>query len=217
MEVNNSVHIQGTIIKEPEFNHENHGERFYDIIVSVPRLSGETDEIPVIVSERLNITKFHNGDSIALEGQYRSYNKSENVKSKLILSVFARQVVPISIYDNPNIINLTGYICKEPVYRETPFNREITDVLIAVNRAYHKSDYIPCLAWGRTARYIAGFEVGDKVEIVGRIQSRKYHKKYEDGTVEDRVAYEVSILTLTKLPNDTKPSDDSATATEATK
>lgn len=190
---NNQVYLSGQIASAPEFSHEIMGEKFYDTTVSVERLSGQSDVIPITVSDRLmEGQNFEIGNLIGLIGQFRSYNKVVDGKSKLVLRVFVRELCECD-ENAPNVIELEGYVCKPPVYRTTPFKREIADLLIAVNRAYNKSDYIPAIAWGRNARYASTFDVGDKIHLVGRIQSRIYQKSLDDGTIEERVAYEVSI------------------------
>lgn len=190
---NNQVYLSGQIASAPEFSHEIMGEKFYDTTVSVERLSGQSDVIPITVSDRLmEGQNFEIGNLIGLIGQFRSYNKIVDGKSKLVLRVFVRELCECD-ENAPNVIELEGYVCKPPVYRTTPFKREIADLLIAVNRAYNKSDYIPAIAWGRNARYASMFDVGDKIHLVGRIQSRIYQKSLDDGTIEERVAYEVSI------------------------
>ena len=190
---NNQVYLSGQIASAPEFSHEIMGEKFYDTTVSVERLSGQSDVIPITVSDRLmEGQNFEIGNLIGLIGQFRSYNKIVDGKSKLVLRVFVRELCECD-ENAPNVIELEGYVCKPPVYRATPFKREIADLLIAVNRAYNKSDYIPAIAWGRNARYASTFDVGDKIHLVGRIQSRIYQKSLDDGTIEERVAYEVSI------------------------
>lgn len=190
---NNQVYLSGQIASAPEFSHEIMGEKFYDTTVSVERLSGQSDVIPITVSDRLmEGQNFEIGNLIGLIGQFRSYNKIVDGKSKLVLRVFVRELCECD-ENAPNVIELEGYVCKPPVYRTTPFKREIADLLIAVNRAYNKSDYIPAIAWGRNARYASTFDVGDKIHLVGRIQSRIYQKSLDDGTIEERVAYEVSI------------------------
>lgn len=190
---NNQVYLSGQIASAPEFSHEIMGEKFYDTTVSVERLSGQSDVIPITVSDRLmEGQNFEIGNLIGLIGQFRSYNKIVDGKSKLVLRVFVRELCECD-ENAPNVIELEGYVCKPPVYRTTPFKREIADLLVAVNRAYNKSDYIPAIAWGRNARYASTFNVGDKIHLVGRIQSRIYQKTLDDGTVEDRIAYEVSI------------------------
>ncbi len=198
----NSAVISGKIETEPVFSHEVYGEGFYCFPVSVMRLSNTYDTIPVIVSERLmDISEYRAGRFVRIEGQFRSYN-SLNGGPRLSLMVFAREIDFIEERERMQDINqvvLNGFICKPPVYRTTPFNREITDILLAVNRAYNKSDYIPCISWGRNARYCGKRQVGDNVRITGRIQSRKYQKKLPDGSVLDKVAYEVSISKLELL------------------
>lgn len=195
---NNRAYVAGTVISEPVFSHEVLGEKFYDVTLSVRRLSDQHDEIPVTVSDRLmKDTPFGLGDKVGVNGQLRSYNKQTEGRSKLVLRIFARELDD-GESDTPNRIELEGYVCKPPVYRTTPFKREICDMLLAVNRAYNKSDYIPAIAWGRNARYAGEFAVGDKIAVTGRIQSRVYQKTLPDGTTEDRVAYEVSVSRLEK-------------------
>lgn len=189
----NVVHLRGVMVSEPEFSHSVYGEGFYELKIEVPRLSEQKDVLPVTMSERLlSMRSIKVGDELAIIGQFRSYNKMTDNKSKLMLTVFA-----LSFEDepseNPNTIELQGYICKPPVYRMTPFKREICDVLLAVNRAYNKSDYIPCIAWGRNARFVQSITVGEKLIVHGRIQSREYQKRISETEVETRVAYEVSI------------------------
>ena len=192
---NNRVFLSGRVAREPQYSHELFGEGFYEFYIEVKRLSGQTDVLPVTVSERImNGVELSEGSPVALSGQFRSYNKLENEHSKLMLTVFVRDFIPYDAEEqNPNVVELNGYICKPPVYRTTPFNREICDVLLAVTRGYNKSDYIPCIAWGRNARFVRDAEVGLNVVIGGRIQSRKYNKKLDDDTIEERVAYELSV------------------------
>ena len=166
--------------------------------LDVQRLSGQYDKVPLTISERLmGDISLDVGEKIGVYGQLRSYNKVVGERSKLVLKVFVREL-GIGDDQNPNYIEIEGYVCKPTVYRTTPFGREICDVLLAVNRAYNKSDYIPCIAWGRNARYAQSFEVGDKVLVSGRIQSREYQKALEDGSYESRTAYEVSINKIEK-------------------
>lgn len=194
---NNKVYLRGKVVSSPKFSHEVCDEKFYEINFEVKRLSDVCDIIPVIISEKLLASNdFSINQEVAIRGQYRSYNAQENNKSKLILNVFVREVVEIEESENPNTIELTGYICKPSVFRVTPFKREICDVLVAVNRAYNKSDYLPCIAWGRNARFVKNLEVGEKVNILGRIQSREYQKKIDENTVETKVAYEISIAQI---------------------
>ena len=191
--LNNKVYLAGEVDSLPQYSHELFGEGFYEFNIRVARLSNQTDIIPLTVSERLiNEANLEVGKKIALNGQFRSYNKIIDEKSKLMLTVFVREFCD-EIPENPNIAELSGYICKPPIYRTTPFNREICDLLLAVNRAYNKSDYIPCIAWGRNARFVNSVSVGQKLSISGRIQSREYVKKFTDDLSETRVAYELSI------------------------
>ena len=193
---NNIITLIGTIVSERTFSHEVYGEGFYSFNIDVPRLSENSDIIPVTVSERILTDEFTIGQKVVIEGQFRSYNNYENEKNKLVLTVFVKDIrlqTEETDMTNPNEICLTGFICKKPIYRTTPFGREIADILLAVNRAYNKSDYIPCIAWGRNARFCQNIEVGEKVKLWGRIQSRAYEKKFEDGTSEMRRAYEVSV------------------------
>lgn len=201
-ENNNRVFISGEILTDAEFSHEVYGEGFYEMNVKVARLSGQEDILPVTVSERLiaeeNLKK---GVTVNALGQFRSYNKLVDGKSKLMLTVFVREILSGVIAKNPNNIVLCGYICKPPVYRTTPFNREIADILIAVNRSYNKSDYIPCIAWGRNARFAKNLDVGERIAIAGRIQSREYQKRLSDDDVKILTAYEVSISKLVAYDN----------------
>ena len=197
---NNYLVLIGKIISDKTFSHEIYGESFYVFNLEVPRLSGNEDIIPITISERL-IANFDLtiGRKVVIEGQFRSYNSYENEKNRLVLTVFAKDIIDYKEEQEENVSNevvLNGYVCKKPIYRKTPFGREISDILLAVNRAYNKSDYIPCIAWGRNARFCENMEVGTEVKIVGRVQSRTYEKKFEDGRIEQRVAYEVSIGSL---------------------
>ena len=197
---NNQVVIMGEIVSDFAFSHEIFGEGFYMVDVRVDRLSDSIDIIPLMVSERLlDITGDYKGMYIVVNGQFRSYNRHEERKNKLVLSVFAREIEFVDeIGENTksNQIYLDGYICKEPIYRKTPLGREIADLLLAVNRPYGKSDYIPCICWGRNARFASNFEVGVRCAVWGRIQSREYMKKLSDEQLEKRVAYEVSVSKL---------------------
>ncbi len=202
LEKNNQVFISGEIVTDAEFSHEVYGEGFYEMNVLVKRLSGQGDVLPVTISERLIADKdLGVGVTINALGQFRSYNKLVGGKSKLMLTVFIRELLEESPAKNPNSIVLTGYICKPPVYRTTPFNREIADILIAVNRSYNKSDYIPCIAWGRNARFAKNLAVGEKIAVSGRIQSREYQKRLADDDVRTLTAYEVSISKLLAYEN----------------
>ena len=201
---NNHLVLVGKVTSDKKFSHEIYGESFYIFDLEVARLSGNSDIIPITISERLILEKeLEIGDKVAIEGQFRSYNSYENEKNRLILTVFAKDIKYLSEEDEENSsekvsneVTLIGYICKKPIYRQTPFGREISDILLAVNRAYNNSDYIPAIAWGRNARFCQNIEVGTKVKITGRVQSRNYEKKFEDGTTQTRTAYEVSISSL---------------------
>lgn len=191
---NNKVFLKGEVNSSPIFSHESFGEGFYELTLKVDRLSNNYDNIPVIVSEKLLVgDNFKLGNTVAIQGQFRSYNKLVDGKSKLILNVFVRSIIEIDDSMNPNVVELSGFICKEPIFRMTPFGREICDMLIAVNRAYNKSDYLPCIVWGRNARFARSARVGQKVEIVGRIQSREYQKRISDEETLTKVAYEISV------------------------
>ncbi len=194
-ENNNHVLLKGKINKLPSYSHTVMGEGFFEMYVEVQRLSEETDILPVTISERL-IENFEIGDEIGIVGQFRSYNKIDDGKSKLMLTIFVKEIVDPAEITEINQIYLVGYICKEPVYRTTPFGREICDVLLAVNRAYNKSDYLPCIAWGRNARFVRDLGIGEKLEVQGRIQSRKYQKRIDDTTSETRIAYEISLSSV---------------------
>lgn len=197
---NNQVSIIGEIVSEFVFSHEVFGEGFYLVDVQVKRLSESCDRIPVMVSERLiDVNEDYRGEFVKVTGQFRSYNRHEEKRNRLVLSVFAREICFTEEETDKvktNQIFLDGYICKVPVYRKTPLGREISDMLIAVNRPYGKSDYIPCICWGRNARFTAGFEVGNHIQIWGRIQSREYVKKLDGEYAERRTAYEVSVSKL---------------------
>ena len=221
---NNYLTLVGKVTGEKRFSHEIYGESFYVFNLEIPRLSGNSDIIPITVSERLiKEDTLQEGKKLLVKGQFRSYNSYENEKNRLILTVFAKDIMEVEDVEEDeenemvkkdtitNEVILIGYICKKPIYRQTPFGREISDILLAVNRAYNKSDYIPCIAWGRNARFCQTIEVGTQVKIVGRVQSRMYEKKHEDGTVENRVAYEVSVGSLEVIE---EKSDENENETE---
>ena len=209
---NNHLVLVGKVTSDKRFSHEIYGEKFYIFDLAVPRLSGNADIIPITVSERLlSINELKIDSKIIVEGQFRSYNSYENERNRLVLTVFAKDIkfvenqeeeIEVSKDVVSNEVILNGYICKKPIYRQTPFGREISDLLLAVNRAYNKSDYIPCIAWGRNARFCENIPVGTEVKIVGRVQSRTYEKKYDDGRVETKVAYEVSVSSLEVVNQD---------------
>ena len=202
---NNQVTIMGKVATEFSFSHEVFGEGFYMVEVEVKRLSNSEDRIPLMISERLiDVTQDYTGEYIMVHGQFRSYNRHEEQKNRLVLSVFVREISFME--EEPdgtktNSIWLDGYICKEPIYRKTPLGREIADLLLAVNRPYGKSDYIPCIAWGRVAQWVSEFEVGNRVKLYGRVQSRVYFKRYSKDSEagEYRDAYEISIMRMQRV------------------
>ena len=200
---NNQVTVMGEIVSDFSFSHEIFGEGFYLVDMKVKRLSESFDVIPLMVSERLiDVKGDYKGMFVCVNGQFRSYNRHEERKNRLVLSVFAREIEFVDYVEESsktNQIYLDGYICKEPIYRKTPLGREIADVLLAVNRPYGKSDYIPCICWGRNARYANHFKVGERCAVWGRIQSREYMKKLSETDMEKRVAFEVSVSKLELL------------------
>lgn len=202
LEMNNKAVIAGKMISLPKFSHEVFGEKFYEFDMEIKRLSDSSDIIPVTISEKLmNDEPMQVGECYELVGQFRSYNKLDEGKSRLMLTMFVRSIVPFC-GEFKNDVEVIGYLCKEPVYRTTPFKREICDILVAVNRSYNKSDYLPCIAWGRNARYARNFSVGDKVRVSGRIQSRVYQKKLESGQTQLKTAYELSLNNLQLVKED---------------
>lgn len=197
----NVITLSGTIVGKPTFSHQLYGERFYEVSISVNRLSGMTDVLPICIPSALLTNSLTDGALVTINGQFRSYNKLVGEKSKLVLTVFVREILPFDESLNANTIELDGYICKQPIYRTTPFDREICDLLIAVNRQHNKSDYIPCIVWGRNARFAGNLDVGKHVNVVGRLQSRNYQKRLDDDTVVTRTAYEVSVSRITVAPD----------------
>ena len=190
----NTLHLSGKVVGTPVVGHEAFGEKFYYLTLGVPRLSGAQDLLPVTLSERLlDGTMLADGDALTIDGQVRSYNKIIEGAGRLLITAFAQKIVENDEHENPNQIQLTGTLCKAPAYRTTPFGREIADMMLAVNRAYGKSDYIPCITWGRSARFAAKLNVGDKIMLTGRLQSRAYQKQMPDGNVIEKTAYEVSV------------------------
>lgn len=195
----NRLSLCGAIETEPEFDHEVFGERFFTFMLRVPRLSGASDQLPVTVSERLMNEQITVDTRLMIAGQLRSYNKLVGGAGRLLLTAFAQQLLAPNDQENANSVALTGALCKPPAFRTTPFGREICDLMFAVNRAFGKSDYIPCIAWGRTARYAARLAVGEKLQVQGRFQSREYQKQMPDGDIVTRVAYEVSLSRLSRV------------------
>ncbi len=208
---NNQAVVIGSIESDFEFNHEIYGEKFYTFSVQIPRLSGAADSVRIMVSERLVMDgEYKIGDKVEISGQFRSYNSIDNGSNRLVLTVFAKDIAHFDEDENknPNSLFLNGYICKEPIYRTTPFGREITDILLAVNRSYNKSDYIPIIAWGRNARFAKTLNVGDNVRIWGRIQSRKYQKRLSEEEIITKTAYEVSINRMELVDPDEEYDED---------
>lgn len=201
--VANFAKISGTVVDDPVVSHMVEDEKFYEFKVAVERLSKIKDIIPVTVSERAIFNPMKKGDFVEVEGEYRSYNKLFNDRSRLVLHLFAKDVAILEeAKENINEVKLVGFLCKEPVYRKTPLDREICDILIAVNRPnFHKSDYVPCILWGRNARFVANQNIGSKIEIVGRIQSREYTKQHPNGETENKTAYEVSCQRVSLVAN----------------
>ena len=205
---NNEVVLIGKVVSDIKFSHKVYGEGFYTFEIQVPRLSNSFDILPVTISERIlpsgsNIL----GKILEVTGQFRSYNQYEEGRNRLVLTVFILEVKEVSAAElakNKNYIYLNGYVCKKPVYRTTPFGREITDLLLAINRSYHKSDYIPCITWGRNARFAQNLNVGDHIQVWGRIQSRQYQKKLETGESVTRTAYEISIGKMESVEEEKK-------------
>ena len=202
-ETGNSIHLRGHVCQPLQFGHELFGEQFFVTTLRVPRLSGAEDFLPITLSERLLIDEpIAAGSILCLDGQLRSYNKVVEGSGRLLITALAQRLLPEEDEENPNRVQLTGALCKAPSYRTTPFGREIADLMLAVNRSYGKSDYIPCITWGRTARYAANLKIGDKVQLVGRFQSRNYQKQLPDGTILNKVAYEVSVSRLSAMKED---------------
>lgn len=215
---NNEVILIGKVVSGIKFSHKVYGEGFYTFELEVPRLSNSSDVLPVTISERiLPATSNIQGKILEVVGQFRSYNQYEEGKNRLVLTVFileAKEVTSADLAKNKNYIYLNGYVCKKPVYRTTPFGREITDLLLAVNRSYHKSDYIPCITWGRNARYAQNLVIGDHIQVWGRIQSRLYQKKLETGDSITKTAYEISIGKMETVKEEKIVSEEESTSTK---
>lgn len=199
----NDLHLTGKLACAPEMGHEAFGEAFYYLTLSVPRLSGAEDLLPVTISERLlEGVELLPGTTLSIDGQVRSYNKVVEGAGRLLITAFAQRLNEVDPQRNPNLLQLTGTLCKPPAYRTTPFGREICDLMMAVNRAYGKSDYIPCITWGRSARFASRLHVGDHVRLSGRLQSRAYQKQLPDGTCVEKVAYEVSVSQIEQVQDE---------------
>ena len=201
---NNIVKLGGTISEAPVLSHEVYDEKFYKLYIDVKRLSNIFDTLPIIISEKIiDLDKLVVGSNVFVGGQFRSYNEFKNEKTKLVLSIFVKEIEikELEEVEMLNEVTLEGFLCKKPVYRKTPLGREISDVIIAVNRTYKKSDYIPCILWGRNAKFSESIEIGEKVKLKGRIQSRNYEKKLADESIEKKVAYEISATSFSRLNN----------------
>ena len=212
---NNIVTLVGKIVSDYTFSHEMYGEAFYTFKLETSRLSDAIDILPITISERLiDENLFKIGSLIEINGQIRSYNNIVENKNHLVLTVFAKEInFNLDFNKNPNQVFLNGFVCKPPVYRKTPFGREIADVLLAVNRSYNKSDYIPSIIWGRNAKFASNLDVGDNIKINGRIQSRNYQKKLENGDIIEKTAYEISVSKLEVLDNKKQENDTSCNDT----
>ncbi len=197
----NLAELCGAVLTELKFSHKTYGEIFYTFVLGIERRSGYIDEINIMVSERLifdNPPRIN--DYIEIKGQVRTYNEILEGRNKLNVVVFAKEIYTSENFGyNENYVYLEGFLCKEPVKRTSPLGRDICDLMLAVNRMYNKSDYVPCIAWGRNAGYAESLSVGTKLSIEGRIQSREYRKKLEDGTSETRKAFEVSIVKIEEI------------------
>ncbi len=207
---NNIITLIGKIVSDYTFSHEMYGESFYTFKIETSRLSETIDILPVTISERLiDKNLFKIGALIEINGQIRSYNNIIENKNHLVLTVFVKDIsFNLDLNKNPNQVTLNGYVCKQPVYRKTPFGREIADVLLAVNRSYNKSDYIPCIIWGRNAKFANNLSVGDNIKINGRMQSRNYQKKLENGDILEKTAYEISVSKLEVLEDNNQLEDN---------
>lgn len=197
MQENNKAMVAGRIVSGLSFSNEVYGEKFYQMMLEIERASGNVDIIPLMVSERLlDVQKDYTGCIVEVTGEYRSYNRKDGDRNRLELHLFAQQLWFMDEAGDATVNNqifMSGYICKPPVHRTTPFGREVADILLAVNRQYGKSDYIPCIAWGRNAGFAAHLEVGTRIDVQGRIQSREYNKQISETEYEKRIAYEISL------------------------
>lgn len=190
----NRIIISGKVEEGPEFSHKIYRKKFYRFFISSERISGISDVIPVLISEDF-LEEIKVGERIGVDGEIRTYNKHNAEKNKLEIYIFLKTFFDPLDHDE-NYVEIDGYLCKAPTYRETPFGREISDILIATNRQYGRSDYIPSIVWGRYARRTSKKAIGTRIFAKGRIQSREYIKKLDNEEIETRVAYELSINTI---------------------
>ena len=188
----NQIELRGLAAGAPLLSHENHGRRFYRLPLEVERLSGAVDRLPQLLEQRL-LEAVCPGQMLFVRGQVRSYNQRLPDRRRLVISVLAEALWP-EAGEPENRVQLTGALCREPVYRRTPLGREICDGMLAVNRPYHRADYLPCIFWGRTAQTVADLPVGALLHIEGRLQSRDYVKQLDSGP-ESRTAYVISVVT----------------------
>ena len=194
----NTITLRGSLDGLPQFSHENHGLRFCRFTMEVSRLSGAIDLLPVVAEERLlGCIDPTAGEMLTVTGQIRSHNQRVEGVRRLMIFVFAATIT-VEDGDPINDVILEGPLCREPVFRRTPLGREICDAMLAVPRAFHRADYLPCILWGRTAQEVSQCHVRDRIRIYGRLQSRIYTKLTEDGPI-DRTAYEISALTAEVL------------------
>lgn len=203
--IRNEAVLEGTVQTAPALSHENHGIRFYRCLLEVPRLSGQADTLPVLLSEPL-ADQAQPGGPLRLRGQLRSFNNRSGVGSRLVLTIHALALEPPA-GEPCNRIDLSGALCKPPVFRRTPLGRSICDLMLAVPRRYGRADYLPVIAWGQLASRTARLQVGDSLCLDGRVQSRVYRKVLGE-SCEDRVAYEVSMMHLLSLPGTGAEEDD---------
>ena len=190
----NEVLLEGTALEAPVLSHENHGTRFYRFPLEVPRLSGTPDTLPVLLPEPL-LDTVQTEAPLRVQGQLRSFNNRSGVGNRLVLTVYAQAIQP-GTGEPCNRILLSGALCKPPIFRRTPLGRSICDLMLAVSRRYGRADYLPVIAWGQLAVQTSRLQVGDALSLEGRVQSRAYRKVLEDGTIQERVAYEVSAMHL---------------------
>ena len=198
----NSIELAGVLGDKIELSHTVYGEKFYSCFLDIKRLSNRTDSVPVTIPEKLLVQhRIKSGDCMRMEGQLRSYNYylkvddlSSNKKSRLVVTAFCKSILPYE--EDVNSVQLDGFVCKPPIYRVTPFGKHICDLLVAVNRSYSKSDYIPVIYWGENAKRASSLTVSSNIRVSGRLQSREYEKRKDDGDITVKTTYEVSGFEL---------------------